>query len=152
MTWNIPRPAQPGEKFGLLTVTKVLPCRSGKGRRLCQCKCGGKKEVNTNDLMVGHTKSCGCLWHAKGQFRQFEIPRWGHRAVRRLFREMHRQNLTFEEVEAISGVAVDTMKGWKRGPTNSARRPSPKVDNLDAALQAVGLRLTVESMKVEEVL
>lgn len=51
-----------GEKFGKLTAIK--PVRSEKKRGviwLCQCDCGGWKEVPASQLIRGTTKSCGCL-------------------------------------------------------------------------------------------
>ena len=35
--------------------------QKGKTIYLCKCDCGNFKEVKRNSLVVGHTKSCGCL-------------------------------------------------------------------------------------------
>lgn len=56
-----------GQKFGRLTVLKLAykkPKNNNKGTRcywLCQCECGNTKNVLTEALKSGHTKSCGCL-------------------------------------------------------------------------------------------
>jgi hypothetical protein len=52
-----------GRKFGKLTVTDVFSRRE-KDRKIqweCICDCGNKKNVVSNYLMSGKTKSCGCL-------------------------------------------------------------------------------------------
>lgn len=66
-----------GLKFERLTVIEevnphVYP--SGKKRRkfLCKCDCGNFKEVMINDLVQGHTKSCGCLNQEKRSQRRFK--------------------------------------------------------------------------------
>lgn len=51
-----------GRRFGLLTVMSYV--RSTRHRHtvwLCQCDCGGQKEVGRLELTSGHTRSCGCL-------------------------------------------------------------------------------------------
>lgn len=47
---------KPGDRFGKLTVIEVLENR----RILCQCDCGNQSTVSGNNLVSGHTKSCGC--------------------------------------------------------------------------------------------
>lgn len=49
--------------FGLLTVTKLSENRTPTGGRIwvCNCACGTKNhEVTANNLLNGHTRSCGC--------------------------------------------------------------------------------------------
>ncbi len=50
-----------GQKFGKLTVIEAAPNRGGRTYWLCQCECGNKKEICTDSLRSGNTKSCGCL-------------------------------------------------------------------------------------------
>jgi hypothetical protein len=50
------------QKFGKLTVL----CRSqknkwGKRHWLCKCDCGNEKIITGYNLLMGYTKSCGCL-------------------------------------------------------------------------------------------
>lgn len=45
-----------GERFGRLTVIKILP----KSHRLCLCDCGQQTDVYVSKLKSGHTQSCGC--------------------------------------------------------------------------------------------
>lgn len=53
-----------GQKFGYLTVIEKANDRiiSGKIFKywLCKCDCGNVKEVSTQQLLTGITKSCGC--------------------------------------------------------------------------------------------
>lgn len=57
-----------GEKFGLLTVIKLV---GSNDRQLhlweCECSCGERKIVDTNSLTSGKVKSCGCLKHSYGE-------------------------------------------------------------------------------------
>ena len=45
-----------GQRFGKLTVLR----RASSGTWLCRCDCGREKEVVTNSLTRGLTRSCGC--------------------------------------------------------------------------------------------
>jgi len=52
-----------GVKFGRLLVIKDSGVRSSS-RRIkwkCQCNCGNDIIVSSDRLIIGHTKSCGCL-------------------------------------------------------------------------------------------
>lgn len=48
-----------GERFGRLVVEEHPPGEFA----LCLCDCGTRKQVRTNALRRGATKSCGCLRH-----------------------------------------------------------------------------------------
>lgn len=51
-----------GRKFGKLEVVKMTEKRKrGCVVYECLCECGNKKEASSDQLMTGHTKSCGCL-------------------------------------------------------------------------------------------
>ena len=51
-----------GEKFGKLTVIGKSDRKSGrKTYWICQCECGNVKDVRSDILKAGRTKSCGCL-------------------------------------------------------------------------------------------
>ncbi len=55
---------KPGDKYGMLTIIKVVKPLKGKNRRyLCSCDCGGVSLVWTSGLVNKKepTKSCGCL-------------------------------------------------------------------------------------------
>ena len=61
-----------GQRFGKLVAlfpieTKITD--SGKHRSVwfCKCDCGNTKEATLDGLIQGHTKSCGCLRHLKGE-------------------------------------------------------------------------------------
>jgi len=55
---------KPGDEFGKLKVVKFYKRKGYNSYWLCLCKCNGpnfmciKREDN---LLSGHTKSCGCL-------------------------------------------------------------------------------------------
>jgi hypothetical protein len=48
-----------GERFGLLTVTELLPGSDGALVRV-RCDCGTRKTVRARHLRAGLIKSCGC--------------------------------------------------------------------------------------------
>lgn len=51
-----------GDKFGRLTVIKIIPRVIGIQKRvLCVCECGNKtKSLSAHSVMSGGSKSCGC--------------------------------------------------------------------------------------------
>ena len=49
-----------GRHFGDLTVTAYDGNREGVYFWRCRCKCGKETIVRQNNLLMGHTKSCGC--------------------------------------------------------------------------------------------
>lgn len=58
-----------GNKYGMLTVLSKTDERL-YGRQVvwkCLCDCGNYKDVATNSLTQGNTKSCGCLWDSSGE-------------------------------------------------------------------------------------
>ena len=50
-----------GKKINKLTVIKRVENRNGKPYWLCECECGGRKEIAATTLRAGTTKTCGCL-------------------------------------------------------------------------------------------
>ncbi len=54
-----------GRQFGDLTVTAYDGNREGTYFWHCRCKCGKETVVRQNNLLLGHTKSCGCLQRAQ---------------------------------------------------------------------------------------
>jgi hypothetical protein len=51
-----------GMKFGRLAVIKFSHCdRHSKKCWLAKCDCGKEKTIAGQDMISGHTKSCGCL-------------------------------------------------------------------------------------------
>jgi hypothetical protein len=51
-----------GQRFGRLTVLRLVPGMSGRGACWkCECECGGQAVVYGYSLRNGTAKSCGCL-------------------------------------------------------------------------------------------
>ena len=50
-----------GQRFGRLVVLNRLENRDGQVIWECQCDCGARKAVLSNNLRSGGTRSCGCL-------------------------------------------------------------------------------------------
>lgn len=62
-----------GLSFGRLFVLRgAEKTKRGRTTWLCQCACGIKKIVQTDRLLTGNTKSCGCLNLRRGA----ESPHW----------------------------------------------------------------------------
>lgn len=49
-----------GEKYGKLTILEIVPM-DGPTKVRCQCDCGNEYIGCQSDVVIGHTKSCGCL-------------------------------------------------------------------------------------------
>jgi len=73
----------------------------------------------------------GLRWRGK-----LAIPLHAHPLVRRLFDEANRQQTTITEITARAGLRRGTVAQW-------GRRNNPRVDQLEAALNVLGLRLAV---------
>jgi len=50
-----------GNKYHDLTITSIPTTRNGYKRVCAKCVCGVEKEFVLNDIVIGKTKSCGCL-------------------------------------------------------------------------------------------
>lgn len=50
-----------GRKFFYLTVIENAGVIDQKQNWKCRCKCGKEKIIRANSLLIGNTKSCGCL-------------------------------------------------------------------------------------------
>lgn len=50
-----------GHRFGDLTAIACAGKKKGHYYWLCRCKCGNETVVRQNYLLIGKTKSCGCL-------------------------------------------------------------------------------------------
>lgn len=59
-----------GRRFGKLIAVKISGTRHNRMLWLCQCDCGNKQEVTSNQLLRKNgTKSCGCLRGEKASER-----------------------------------------------------------------------------------
>lgn len=65
-----------GKIFGKLTVTERTEKRYKNGAVIykCKCECGSETEVIANDLVKGHTYSCGCV-KSKGENKTSKLLR-----------------------------------------------------------------------------
>jgi hypothetical protein len=70
------------------------------------------------------------------RFRTLTIPDHVHPLVRWIFEEMNRQRIGTRDLAERSGVSHNTVEQWKF-------RRSPKLDCLEATINALGYDLTV---------
>ena len=53
-----------GVRFNYLTAVSFSGLNKRKqGMWLCKCDCGTEKVISRNNLIMGKTKSCGCIYH-----------------------------------------------------------------------------------------
>lgn len=76
------------------------------------------------------------------RFRRVLVPRKAHPLVRQLFVEMNRERIGLSDVAERAGVAITTFKGWRT-------RHTPRVADLEACYNVLGLTLTVTKVKDE---
>ena len=71
-----------GKVFGEWTVMSHLGSRNGNSRWLCRCSCGREKSVRGNGLLIGRSKSCGCMRPVGSQWTAEQ-----HRASKKKYRQ-----------------------------------------------------------------
>ena len=61
------------QKFGKLTAIEYSGKSNASGNAIwiCQCECGNKCEVDSNNLTTLHTYSCGCIKYSVGVQKSF---------------------------------------------------------------------------------
>jgi hypothetical protein len=64
------------------------------------------------------------------------VPTHAHPIVRDLVRAMNVRGVSFETLSELAGVNDRTMSGWRK-------KHIPRLDNIEAALNGVGLRLAI---------
>jgi hypothetical protein len=59
---SAPKKLKAGDKVGRWTLIEYIGASTpnGRGRWRCACKCGSVKDVQANNLNMGHSTSCGC--------------------------------------------------------------------------------------------
>ena len=77
----------------------------------------------------------GMRWRGK-----LPIPQHTHPLIKQLFQEMNRQMATLSEVAERSGYRRCTISDWRY-------RTEPRLSDLDAVLNTLGLELTVRRRK-----
>ena len=70
-------------KLTVLGISKVIAKSTGEQKWLCQCECGGTKEITWNNLHGLRTTSCGCqqqenkeknlVWEPTNYISQFSV-------------------------------------------------------------------------------
>jgi hypothetical protein len=72
-TLPFPKGIWKGKVFAQLTIAgRSANYAPGKARMRCRCTCGNECVVRLDHLKRGHTKSCGCIQTAKGQYKNGE--------------------------------------------------------------------------------
>jgi hypothetical protein len=49
-----------GQKFGKLYIKKMIYKNKERTKALCLCECGNEKIIDIQNILNGHTQSCGC--------------------------------------------------------------------------------------------
>ena len=70
-----------GQHFGKLTILSMMYESCGKTKALCRCECGNKKIIDIQNVINGHTQSCGCFEKESRHNREHLIDISGQRFV-----------------------------------------------------------------------
>lgn len=64
-----------GKKFGRLTIKNII---HEKNVYFCDClcDCGTRKRIRKSDILIGSTKSCGCLQRERAKFLNKKYNKW----------------------------------------------------------------------------
>jgi hypothetical protein len=80
---------------------------------------------------VGPPRGCGYIGGG-----MIPIPQHTHPIIRDLVRAMNARGVSFDALASITGVNERTIAGWRKNHI-------PRLDNIEAALNGVGLRLAI---------
>lgn len=61
-----------GYRFGRLVAIGLEPSKPHNATWLCLCDCGEMTVVRSDNLLNGHTKSCGCLMRERAKAHMAE--------------------------------------------------------------------------------
>jgi hypothetical protein len=73
------------------------------------------------------------------KFQPVGVPEHSHPLVRRVFEEMNAQRYDTTALEAAAGVSASCIRSWRT-------RRTPRVDNLEAALNSLGFELRIHKI------
>lgn len=110
-----------GQKFNMLTVVRevephVLPCKQRMKKYLCKCDCGNYKEIISNNVVRGKSKSCGCLSVENGKARKTH-GLTNHRLYRMLVDMKTRcYNPKYYQYNNYGGRNITICDEWKNNP------------------------------------
>lgn len=71
---------------------------------------------------------------------QIAVPQDVNPIVRDLFRAMNTSGMSMASLAEMVGISEDTLRGWRKNHV-------PRLDNIEAALNGVGLRLAIVPME-----
>lgn len=95
-----------GEKFGILTVIEYVCNKCGHTYWKCKCECGKEKNISSQSLKRGFTKSCGC----RRKFANFKHGLSKKPGYRAYLRSRPSERLKHNISVAIRKVLKDTKK------------------------------------------
>lgn len=122
-----------GKTYNAWTVIQDLGTRKvGKSTRhfyLCECVCGTRKEVRSDNLTSGHSNGCGCLrkklnpetWKQKSQDDKSYIPRHGESIIGKTFGELYVMNFDHTDTG---------LKSWFKCRCSCGREELKRMDYL----------------------
>lgn len=102
-----------GMKFGRLTAIEFAEKRNGHIYWLCKCECGNFVKVRKYSLVIGKTKSCGCL----------------NRENRKLYARLRSAKIS-EKAEYIEGEEWKILEEHKEYSVSNLGRVKNNITNL----------------------
>lgn len=108
-----------GKKFNMLRAMYIVPKSEHKKNRIvwrCLCDCGRECDVDCNNLVSGHTKSCGCLrGHTTDRKKLFHqvTGKYYPKSHRVIFLDGNSENIAEENMMAVSKFAYKQMQRYR---------------------------------------
>lgn len=101
-----------GKRFGSLTVVGFTPCQTSKGKQwlwICRCDCGTEKRMVPGNVIIGHTKTCGCGKRRKKLVKRDEA----QVRLRKIWRAMiERCECDYEKYKRYYGRGINVCDEW----------------------------------------
>ena len=104
-----------GQKFGRLTpLYRTYNTKNNDVQWVCKCDCGKEKTITTNNLVSGHTRSCGCL---QNEQRKINAQKGGQKTGKtnigkNIINELNNQYSNWLVIDIGNKIASNGAKSW----------------------------------------
>ena len=101
-----------GKRYGKLIIVDVIKKEDNHYYAICECDCGNKKTIYKSSIVLGKTKSCGCMGYEKTRERKTKISK-------DIVGEV------FGRLTVVEKIGSERLKSGKNKFTFNAMSPSP---------------------------
>ena len=140
-----------GQKFGRLIILNMIYERYGKTKALCKCDCGNEKIIDIQNILNGHTLSCGCYEQESRCNREHSVDISGRRfGMLNVIKstEQHSSNgsMIWECLCDCGNITYTTYSSLNSGHTLSCgcRKNSKWEDFIDSYLKSLNIEFERE--------